>query len=79
MASAAANGWDSRIVTQLQIMRGTAERFDEAMLADAATAVPDGRRRLDTVLANSLSVAGTYSLFVRSWSRTPLLPGFAMR
>jgi hypothetical protein len=37
-------------------MRDTAARFDEAMLADAATAVPDGRRRLDTVLAGSLSV-----------------------
>lgn len=55
MASAAANGWDAGIVEQLQIMRDAAARFDEAMLADAATAVPDGPG-LDTVLAGSLSV-----------------------
>jgi hypothetical protein len=56
MPSAAANGWDAGIVSQLQVMRDTARRFDEAMLADAATAVPDGAG-LDTVLAGSLGVA----------------------
>jgi hypothetical protein len=50
MASAAADGCDSRIVSQLEIMQGTAKRFDEAMLADAATAVPEGPG-LDTLLA----------------------------
>lgn len=50
LVSAAANGCDSRIVSQLEIIRDTAKRFDEAMLADAATAVPEGPG-LDAVLA----------------------------
>jgi hypothetical protein len=55
IASASANGWDAGIVSQLQIMQDTARRFDEPMLADAATAVPEGPG-LDTVLAGSLGV-----------------------
>jgi hypothetical protein len=50
MALAAAKGCDARIARQLGILRDTAMRLDDAMLAAAAAAVPDGPG-LDTLLA----------------------------
>jgi hypothetical protein len=50
MVDAAAGGCDRRIVDQLGIMRDTAGRFNEPMLADAAAADHDGRG-LDVLLA----------------------------
>jgi hypothetical protein len=51
MASATADGCDPRIVGQQGVIRDTAKRFNEGMLAAAATALPEGPG-LDTVLAN---------------------------
>jgi hypothetical protein len=53
--SAAAYARYPRIVSQLEIMRDTAQRFDGAMLAIAARAVPDGVG-LDGLLAASFRI-----------------------